>query len=231
MMGRRLFVLGVTLVWLGALALIGKAAVDRLSVQPWGNGLGDRLSPEVVGATEVGQRFTAPLPGLYRIDVMVESATGAVSRPLLFHLRTDPAAATDLHKLTISPGNLEPDRPLSVEFEPIRTSQGETYYFYLESPESVPAESVAVRYSPDAVLEGASAYVDGRPVAGNLEFRTFYTLRTRDKVDLLLTRMAEGRPYLLGKKGFYVGLAAVYALVLSVFLWLVGKAVWDSERP
>ena len=72
--------------------------------------------------------------------------------------------------------------------------------------------------------------MNGQAVGGNLKFRTFYSLRTRDKVDLLLARMAAGRPYLLGTKGFYVGLAIAYGIVLGIFLWYVAQTILEDER-
>jgi hypothetical protein len=56
------------------------------------------------------------------------------------------------------------------------------------------------------------------------------SLRTRDKADLLLARMAEGRPYLFGTKGLYAGLTAVYALILGAFLWQLGQTILQEER-
>jgi hypothetical protein len=79
-------------------------------------------------------------------------------------------------------------------------------------------------------LEGASATLNGQAVDGNLKFRTYYSLRTRDKVDVLLTRMAAGRPYLLGSKGFYAGLAVAYVIVLGIFLWYVAQTILEDER-
>jgi hypothetical protein len=42
--------------------------------------------------------------------------------------------------------------------------------------------------------------------------------------------MAEGKPYLLGTKGFYVGIAIVYALVLAVFLMQVALAILSPNQ-
>jgi len=206
-------------VWLVALALVVKTSLDRLTVPPWGNPAGDGPPLQVSGETQVGQQFTAPLPGLYRIEVMLDRPATGGSRQLTFHLKTDPAATTDLWTAHLNTGEIQQGVPYGFEFPPLRHSKGQTFYFYLEG------EGVAVRYSPEAVLEGASACLNGRPLAGELQFRTFYTLRTRDKADLLLSRMAEGRPYLFGAKGFYVALALTYALVLALFLLHMARAI------
>ncbi|HSJ54719.1 MAG TPA: hypothetical protein VLC52_13345, partial [Anaerolineae bacterium] len=85
-------------------------------------------------------------------------------------------------------------------------------------------------YGPGSVMEGGSATVNGQEVAGNLVFQTHYSLRTRDKIDLLLERLAAGRPYILGTRGFYVCLAVLYTLLLLLLIWQVGKKVTSAER-
>jgi hypothetical protein len=42
--------------------------------------------------------------------------------------------------------------------------------------------------------------------------------------------MAAGRPYVLGTKGFYVGLAVAYIIVLGIFLWQTVLAILEDER-
>jgi hypothetical protein len=178
----------------------------------------------------VGQLFTAPLPGLYRIDIGLVRATSHGARDVTIHLRSAPTSPDDLRSAVLNTQAVEDGGPYGFEFEPIRDSKGQTFYFYLESAGSAPGDAMAARYDPETSLEGASAYLNGKPVSGNLQFNTFYSLRTRDRVDLLLTRMAEGRPYMLGSKGFYVGLAGAYVSVLGTFLWLVAKAVLQSPE-
>ena len=226
---RGVFVLGTGIVWASVMVLVVYSSVNRLSVAPWGNPLGDSLLAEVAGDTLVGQEFTAPLPGLYRIEVALDSGAVRSMHPVTFHLETDPSAVEDLWTTTFNTSDVQDGTPYGFEFPPLRDSQGQSYHFYLQSADSTSGDAVAVRYSADAFVDGASAYLDGQPVAGNLQFLTYYTLRTRDKVDLLLTRMAEGRPYFLGTKGFYVGLAVTYVLVLGAFLWQTAQAVVEEE--
>jgi hypothetical protein len=85
------------------------------------------------------------------------------------------------------------------------------------------------QHSPTAILDGATSYLNGRTVAGTLQFCTFFALKTRDRVDYLLTRLAGGRPYVLGSKGGYIGLVAAYILVLCLLLWQAAKAVLREE--
>jgi hypothetical protein len=230
MTGPRAVVVALTVIWLAALGLVVKTGIDRLSAPPWGNVAAGDLSPEVTGSTHVGQAWRAPLPGLYRIEVSLQPPATAAGRALTFHLRPGVGATSDLWTATLDTGQLVAGSPYAVEFGPLRDSKGQEFYFYLESTESQPGEGVRVVYGPGSVLDGGSAYVDGQQVAGNLAFQTHYSLRTRDKVDLLLERMAQGRPYLLGTKGFYVALALLYGLLLLLFLWHVGKSAMAEDR-
>lgn len=229
MTGRRLFLLGSTVVWLAILALIVMSSMDRLSVPPWGNVTGDNRSPEIAGPIEVGQQFTAPYPGLYRIDVTLDPATVQNAHPVSVQLKAEPSAPRAVAVGKFDTRDVQQGVPYSFEFPAVRDSEGRTFSFSLESPQSAPGDAITAHYAPDSVVDGAHAYLNGLPVSGNLKFRTFYTLRTRDKVELLLARMAEGRPYLFGSKGFYVGLTMAYIIVLGIFLWQISQAVLEDE--
>jgi hypothetical protein len=227
---RRILYAGVTGLWMVALAVVVKVGLDRMPVSPWGNAIGDELSPVVAGDTRVGQVFVAPLPGLYRIDIVLESIESSGEQSLVFHLKADPSAQGDLWTGQVRVGGTQSGMFYAFEFPPIRDSEGKSYYFYLEPADSASGGAVAVRYSSSTVLEGAGAYVNGRPVAGDLQFQTHYTLRTRDRIGVLLSRMAEGRPYMLGTEGFYVGLGIVYILVLGAVLLMVARAILKEEE-
>jgi hypothetical protein len=227
---RRLFYLAATLLWLLLLGFVAKVSLDRLAVPPWGNDPASAESLELTGEAQAGQAFTAPFPGLYRVEVGLTQAAANPDQTVVLHLKAGPAAPGDLWTATLRAGDLPVAGFYSFEFSPRRDSQGQGYYFSLEAPGAAPGQGVAVGYSPASVLQGASAYLDGQPVDGNLQFRTFYTLRTRDKVRVLLSRMATGRPYLLGSPGFYVALAGIYLLVLAAFLIQVARVALREEE-
>ena len=215
----------LTAAWAVALAAVTKSAIDRLEIRPWGNPMADGASAPLAGETRVGQAFVAPMAGLYRIEVSLVPAPGAPDRTVILHLKAGPAAQEDLYTAEINTAGIDPGAPLGFEFAPVRDSKGREFFFYLESPGTVPEEAPSLRYSPSSTLEPAGAYLNGEPLAGDLTFHTFYTLRTRDRVDLLLSRMAEGRPYLMGSKAFYLVVAAAYVLVLGAFLYKIGSQI------
>jgi hypothetical protein len=227
---RRSFLAVTTLLLLIALALVAKVSLDRLAPPPWGNPVGDSLSPQIDAETRLGQQFPAPLPGLYRIELDLILPEESSHGNLVLHLRTAPNAANDLRTASLSLDEAANGRPYGFEFEPIRDSAGQSYYFFLEPSPPAAARDATVRYGPESVLEGASAYLNGEPLPGNLRFHSYYSLRTRERIDLLLTRMAAGRPYFLGTKGFYAGLALVYGLVLAIFVVQVARAMLEEAE-
>ncbi len=230
MVKRRLFLTGTLVVWLAVLAIVGKVSIDRLSVPIWGNPTGDASSARVTGSSQVGEVFVAPYHGLYRIEIEVAEGPASDSGQITFHVASSPDATSDLKAHTFDASGILDGSSLSLEFDPIRTSKGQQFYFFVESDSPATAEGITLSYDPQNILDGASAYLNGQPIAGNLEFRTHYSLRTREKVDLLLTRLAEGRPYFLGTRGFYVVLAVAYCVVLGVFLLFVAQRILgDSE--
>lgn len=215
-MSRRIVVLGALLVvWLLVMGLVAKSALDRLSAPPWGNPSGNATTLLLGDGVRVGQTFTAPLPGLHRIDLLVDVQTAGPAQLIAFHLQPDAPGAGDLWSTTLSLGENSGRQPVIVEFPPIRDSKGRSYHVYLEAAEGPEGEPIAVVSAPAEMLPGAHATLNGEPAPGALWFQSYYSLRTREKVDLLLSRMAEGRPYLLGAKGFYVGLGVAYVLALG----------------
>ena len=228
--GRR-FVIGVLLVVsvLAAAVLLWRL-VGRVPVRPWGNPEGATLSPEVRDDTQVGQWFEAPYPGLYRIEVTLDPSSVQSAHLILFQLKTDPTDTDALWTAEFSTVDVQAGVAQGFEFPPIRDSMGKTYYFALASPDSLPGDAIAVGYSPENVLDGARASLNGQPAMGNLQFRTYYSLRTRDRLSLLLGLVAQRRTYFLGNRWFYAGLAAAYLLVLGTFVWRVGQAVLEEEE-
>jgi len=227
---RRLYTVGLLLLFLIGLGAIAATSLSHVEAPPSGNPVGDDLVP-IAGASRAGQLFTAPLPGLYCVQVTLDQ-TGVEGGGLItFHLQVGPGSAGDLWTAQVDLAAVQPGQPCTFEFPPIRDSRGNRYYFYLESPGSAPASGPAARYDSTAVLDGAGAYLDGQPVTGNLQFSTRYRLTSWEKADLLLTRIALGRPGLLGIKELYAILAVAYALIVGTFLvWAAGLMIEEQEQ-
>jgi len=213
-----------------SLGMVVIAAVDRLPAQSLGHPLRGHSSIPVAGDARVGQQFTAPLPGLYRIQITPARAAIAGAGPITFHLQTNPAAADDLWTAQLDPAHVQEGLPYDIEFPQLRDSRGQTYYFYVESASSTPDNAIALYYDPLSSLDGASAYLNGQPTAGNLQFNTFYTPSMPDQIETLLDRLAQGRPAWFGNRAFYAGLALAYILVLGILVLQIAQAALGKQK-
>jgi len=226
---RRLYMVGLLFLFLIGLGAIVATGLHHVEAPPFGNPMGDDLV-SIAGSGSAGQLFTAPLPGLCCVQVTLhETMTGSAGL-LTFHLQAWPGSAGDLWTAQVDPAAVQPGQPHKFEFPPIRDSRGKRYYLYLESPGAAPASGLAVGYSSMAVLDGAGAYLDGQPVTGNLQFSTEYRLTSWEKADLLLARIATGRPGLLGIKELYAIPAAAYALILGAFVLRVAGLIIEEQE-
>lgn len=63
---------------------------------------------------------------------------------------------------------------------------------------------------------------EDRLLSGSLAFHTYYASRTRDRIYLFLSRMAEGLPCWMSSKAFHPVPVAVHALDLGAFLYQLG---------
>lgn len=224
----RLGLVGLLLLCAAVLALVVIATLLRLPVPSWGNPVGDSLSAEIAGDRHVGQVFAARMPRLSGIQVTL---TATAPAEVVLHLRAGPRAEQDLKTWTFPVQSGAGDVNYRFDFAPLNNQKGQVFYLYLESPATQAGQAARARTSQGVILEGASAYVDGQPAVGDLQFLTFYAPNLYQKVDVLLSQMAGERPYVLGAKGLYIGLAAAYLLVLGLFLWQAARGILEERTP
>jgi len=229
MKGRPIYLPGLLLIWLLVLALATKSVLDHLTVPPWGNPMGEARSVELNAGSQIGQSFVAALPGLSAIEVTLDTTALATPQRLVLRLKEAPGTAVTLAARTLELAPNVPATTARFELAPMSDAKGRAFYFVLQAPGALPGQGPAAYYSPGATTEGSSAYFNGQPVPGDLQFLTYYRLGAGQKVALLLDRLAQGRTGLLGTKGFYVGLGMAYATFLLLFLWRVAHAVLGQE--
>lgn len=172
---------------------------------------------EVYGPLKVGERFIAKYPNFHRVGVKLRSYGRREAGDLIFHLRPDVSSSSDLATVTMGASQVK-DNALNIfAFPPIKDSANKTFYFFLESPNSSPGNAILVLSSSRDTYGGGTKYLDGRPQVGDLAFLVDYSLSPADVAQLLLQRLSESKPSLLGSKIFYTSLFVVYvALVVSV---------------
>jgi hypothetical protein len=191
--------------------------------------VGDVTSGPIAGAGTVGQTFVAPCHDLYRVDTYFDAYDRPDPPEVVFHLRDSPASDRDLARVVGAPGQIARAGYQTFEFAPIANSPGQHYYFYFRSKNADPTNAFSVWANSDDVYPDGARFLGGEPGGGDLVFRAYCRLDWVSKADLLLTRLAAGKPFVLGEKRFYIVLFGVYAIVLTLFLNQVGQHVLVDE--
>ncbi len=138
------------------------------------NGAPVHLLGELSGRDRVGQRFVARRDGLCRIDVLAATYGRRNTRDLIFRLKTSPDAEEDLVTARLNASLLIDQGYVSFGFPPQPESAGKSYYFCLESPESVPGDAITLWAYQQADVPGAALERNGRTSNGQLVFGLFY---------------------------------------------------------
>lgn len=245
----RLYVLGVFLMAGAALAWLVWSSLERLAAPIWGS-LTHLETPTATASVpretkdlasfQVAQAFTAPLPGLCSVSVVLEAPVAGDMAPVTFRLAgglpgangasCEVEASHSIVTRTVEPAPLLGAISYRFDFPPLAESAGRGYTFTLHSSGAQPGHALAARYLPDAQLEGAHACFDGLPQPGVIEFATRYALTPWQKIGRLLERMAAGKPGLLGRPALYASLKLAFVLCLAAMFWLVARRILDEER-
>ena len=212
------------------LLLVGSASLERFTVGPMGQPIADTPAGEIHGSITVGQVFTAPHSGLYRLDVLMATYARENTHDVIFHLRSSPEAEGDLAKITINAREIEDNRHRPFIFDPIRDSAGKSYYFFFDSPDSEPGDAITVWRTIKNLYPEGRALRNHRGGGGDLVFLTYYQPSTLDKVDILLDPLAANKPLFWGDKRFYLLLALLYMALLSLFAVQITKIHPPGEK-
>jgi hypothetical protein len=129
---------------------------------------------ELTGRGSIGQSFVARHNHLHRIDVLVTTFCRRNTRDVIFHLRTSPTATSDLATVRVNASLIADNSYARFVFDPQPDSRGKSYYFCVESPESVPGDAITLWAYRDVSLSNAKLYWNGHTDNGQLAFGAFY---------------------------------------------------------
>ena len=180
-----------------------------------------RLSPAInlANGTQIGQRFVAPRPGLYRIDVLLYGYFRRNTQPVTFHLRQE-GAHEDLVTIPFSSAEIWGWHWKSFTFDPLLDSEGQAYYFFFASPTSTPEDTITLGGVEGDLYPYGTATLNGQPMRADAAFKTYYTgVTLGDKVITLARKITEGKPSIWGDVRFYALLGVVYLLLLVRVLY------------
>jgi len=169
---------------------------------------------ELAGTSRVCQTFVATYERLSEVQVRMHNLGKRTDAPFLFHLRTSPEGE-NLVTVESSTSQVGYEDYVRFAFAPIPESAGKTWTFCLEAPQVELSEAVTVW----GVLE--DTYPDGEILlfggmwgqevgVQDLNFRLGYSLDRRSKVEMIVRRIAEYKPFLCGSRWFYALLVLAY---------------------
>ena len=215
-------------VFIVGLVVAGWAFLNQVTLHE-GNNLAQVSPGELYGDAQFGQTFVASHSDLFRIDVVMSTYGRRNTHDVIFHLKEDMASPTDLVSITLNASKVRDQAWQSFTFPPISDSAGKAYYFYLESPESEPGDAVTVMGREGDPYPEGQAFVNGQPAPGDMAFRAIYKITWQQKIDLVLEGLTANKPSILGSRGFYILITALYVILLGALLWHISGVVF-SER-
>ena len=139
----------------------------------------------------LGQTFVAGQDNLAAIQVRGSTAGGQARGTVVFHLKTDPAAAADLATVSLDLAGLPDQGYWWVRFPPIPQARGRSFYFYAQAAGGGTAPAPGLFYSPAEAYAPGTRMVGGQPAAGDLLFRV---LAWPDPDHPWFTRVLDGGP-------------------------------------
>lgn len=127
---------------------------------------------EIYGSIKIGQSFISPASGLYRIDILLATYARKNYRDVIFHLRNTPEGE-DLVTVRFNASQVEDNSFYRFDFPPIANATGQSFYFFLESPDSEPGNAITIWGVTQSVYEEGRAYRNHRATGGELAFRVY----------------------------------------------------------
>jgi hypothetical protein len=129
---------------------------------------------EITGATIIGQTFYSTLPDLNSINVLMATYMRTNSKDVIFHLRESPESSNDIVTVRVNAKKISDNSNYNFKFSPIHDSVNKSYYFFLESPDSVPGNAITIWSSKEDAYPRGSLYINKKAEPGDLTFSVDY---------------------------------------------------------
>jgi len=134
---------------------------------------------EIIGGTTFGQTFYSPLPDLSSIDIELATWGRTNTKDVVFHLRDSPESSNDIVTIHVNAKDVTNNAFNTFKFPPIGNSANRSYYFFIESPESVSGNAITIWSSKNNTYTEGAEYINSKPVAGDLAFKVNYALQPK----------------------------------------------------
>jgi hypothetical protein len=185
---------------------------------------------EIYGDAQAGQTFAAPYSGLYRVDVLLLTYGRINTHDVVFHLKASPNEEEDLFKVTINARQVTDGAYFGFTFPRIPDSAGETFFFYLDSPESVPGDAITIGSKGGDPYARGIAYLSGSPTEQDLTFVARYRMGLWETANAVLDRLVESKPSIWGDQCLYLSLVFLYLALLGLLFDRIMGAGLSEQR-
>jgi hypothetical protein len=198
---------------LSTLLLLAGCAVGGVDVeQEQASG----LAGELLDGHTFGQTFTVQSDGLHRIDLYTATYARENTHTVVLRVKAALDAAEDLVRLELPAAQISNSGPTVITFAPLAETAGQTLYFSVESPGSVPGDAITIYHHADNVYPDGQMFVDGQPAGGDIAFVAYtqeiFTLG--DIWDDFYSRASQDRAFFV----FYCSLLALLLVALALTL-------------
>jgi hypothetical protein len=179
----------------------------------------DAVLGEIYGSITVGQSFYS-YEGLNAIEILMATYMRTNTNDLIFHLRHAPESSEDIRTSVTNSTEIVDNSYHRFTFPAIPGSEGQSYYFFLESPRATPGNAVTVYSTTSDAYDGGSAFLNHKPIAGDLTFKVYGEVRLLPTSttfrDLFACFCARGS----AETGFFVSYFALLIVLMAVTIKL-----------
>jgi hypothetical protein len=130
---------------------------------------------EIIGEITAGQTFYSPYSNLDSIDVFMATWARNNTKDVTFHLKRSPESSNEIASITINAHELKDNSYYKFKFPKIIDSADKSYYFYIDSPNSVAGDAITIWSSKEDVYHQGTAYINSTPFERDLTFKVYYS--------------------------------------------------------
>jgi hypothetical protein len=177
----------------------------------------DGLTGEMRAGRHFGQTFRAPFSALYRIDVVLSNYARQNHGRIVFHLY-DNTTQTKITTIDMDATQIRDNAPQRFTFDPIPGSANREFYFYLEAPEAVSGNGIAVHKTSYDSYSNGQAYIDDQPTAQDLRFVAHYHSNPREAWRALIEQIRSRHPHLWQLRWPAVSVTLAFVLGIGALL-------------
>ena len=172
---------------------------------------------EIYGSTTVGQTFISEHPNLSAIEINMATYARINTHDVIFHLRSASNSTIDIATSTVNATKIADNKYRRFSFHPIIDSEDNSYYFFIESPNSAPSNAITIWCSTEEdVYKAGSAYMNHEPMEGDLAFRIYHKADIKEDISYVVSHFIHRMQQ---DKLFFI----FYFLLIGTIVYLIVK--------